>query len=203
MLSQLSEHVSHLEDLPEAELDRLLGVVVDVENLFMCVHKEEDSDTKQVYFYLFKLLRKSILHLSRPAVEGPLGNPPFERPSIAKGVTNFVLFKFSQLPPKDWQTMYDLAKMFLHCLNHWKLETPAARRQVMTSDDISAYKVNYTRWLCYCHVPAFCDSLPHYDTTIIFGRTLLRSVFQVRRKRPAFETSYTVVKKKVRTPHLQ
>ncbi len=177
----LSLHVSHLEDLPDAELDRLLGVVVDVENLFMCVHKEEDSDTKQVYFYLFKLLRKSILQLSKPAVEGPLGNPPFERPSIAKGVTNFVLFKFSQLPSRDWQTMYDLAKMFLHCLNHWKLETPAARRQVH-NDDISAYKINYTRWLCYCHVPAFCDSLPHYDTTIIFGRTLLKSVFQVRVK---------------------
>ena len=26
---------------------RLLGIVVDVENLFMCVHKEEDNDTKQ------------------------------------------------------------------------------------------------------------------------------------------------------------
>ena len=24
--------------------------------------------------------------------------------------------------------------------------------------------------LCYCHVPAFCDSLPHFDTTLIFGR---------------------------------
>ena len=75
--------------------------------------------------------------------------------------------------------MYDLAKMFLHCLNHWKLEPPAARKNVMSQDEISAYKVNYTRWLCYCHVPAFCDSLPHYDTTIIFGRTLLKSVFQV------------------------
>jgi histone acetyltransferase len=31
-------------------------------------------------------------------------------------------------------------------------------------------------------VPAFCDSLPHYDTTLIFGRTLLKSVFQTMRK---------------------
>ena len=28
----------------------------------------------------------------------------------------------------EWQTMYDLAKMFLHCLNHWRLETPALRK---------------------------------------------------------------------------
>jgi len=178
----LAQHVSHLDSVAEDELDRLLGIVVDVENLFMCVHKEEDSDTKQVYFYLFKLLRKCILQLSKPMVEGPLGNPPFEKPSIAKGVTNFVLYKFNHLPPKEWQMMYDLAKMFLHCLNHWKLETPMARRTQMTPEDISAYKVNYTRWLCYCHVPAFCDSLPHFDTTLIFGRTLLKSVFQTMRK---------------------
>merc|ERR550539_447769 len=36
--------------------------------------------------------------------------------------------------------------------------------------------------LCYCHVPAFCDSLPHFDTTLIFGRSLLKSVFQTMRK---------------------
>ena len=48
----LSSHVSHLSNAGEEELDRLLGIVVDVENLFMCVHKEEDQDTKQVYFYL-------------------------------------------------------------------------------------------------------------------------------------------------------
>jgi len=179
---RLGDHVSHLEKVGEEELDRLLGIVVDVENLFMCVHKEEDSDTKQVYFYLFKLLRKCILQLSKPEVEGPLGKPPYEKPSIAKGVTNFVLHKFTHLPPKEWQMMYDLAKMFLHCLNHWKLETPSTRKQHMSQEELSAYKVNYTRWLCFCHVPAFCDSLPHFDTTLIFGRTFLKSVFQTMRK---------------------
>lgn len=51
----LAEHVSHLENVSEDEINRLLGMVVDVENLFMSVHKEEDTDTKQVYFYLFKV----------------------------------------------------------------------------------------------------------------------------------------------------
>ena len=179
---KLKDHVSHLETVGDEELDRLLGIVVDVENLFMCVHKEEDSDTKQVYFYLFKLLRKCILQLSKPEVEGPLGKPPYEKPSIAKGVTNFVLHKFTHLSPKEWQMMYDLAKMFLHCLNHWKLETPSTRKQYMSQEELAAYKVNYTRWLCFCHVPAFCDSLPHFDTTLIFGRTFLKSVFQTMRK---------------------
>lgn len=49
--------MSHLENVSEDEINRLLGMVVDVENLFMSVHKEEDTDTKQVYFYLFKVSR--------------------------------------------------------------------------------------------------------------------------------------------------
>ena len=31
-----------------------------------------------------QLLRKCILNMSNPTIEGPLGNPPFEKPSIAK-----------------------------------------------------------------------------------------------------------------------
>lgn len=49
--------MSHLENVSEDEINRLLGMVVDVENLFMSVHKEEDTDTKQVYFYLFKVTK--------------------------------------------------------------------------------------------------------------------------------------------------
>lgn len=50
--------MSHLENVSEDEINRLLGMVVDVENLFMSVHKEEDTDTKQVYFYLFKVCKR-------------------------------------------------------------------------------------------------------------------------------------------------
>lgn len=178
----LGAHISHLHDIPEDELNRLLCMVIDVENLFMCVHKEEDADTKQVYFYLFKILRKGILQMSNVTVEGPLGTPPFEKPSIGKAVLNFVLYKFGHLPQREWQIMHDLAKMFLHCLNHWKLETPTVKKQHSQGDELAAYKANYTRWLCYCQVPVFCDSLKKYDPTAVFGRTLLRSVFSVMRR---------------------
>lgn len=175
----LEKHVTQLQGLPVSEVNRLLGAVVDVENIFMSMHREDDHDTKRVYYYLFKILRKCIMTRSHPRIEGPLGQPPFERPSIAKAITNFVLFKFNTLPQREWQTMYDLAKMFLHCFNHWNFETPSVRKlQVSNPEDISAYQINYTRWLVFCHVPAFCDSLPHYDTSLVFGRTLLRAVFK-------------------------
>uniref|UniRef100_A0A3B4FU48 Histone acetyltransferase n=1 Tax=Pundamilia nyererei TaxID=303518 RepID=A0A3B4FU48_9CICH len=178
----LANHVSHLENVSEDEINRLLGMVVDVENLFMSVHKEEDTDTKQVYFYLFKLLRKCILQMSQPVVEGSLGSPPFEKPNIEQGVLNFVQYKFSHLAPKERQTMFELSKMFLLCLNYWKLETPTQYRQRTQKDDGTAYKVDYTRWLCYCHVPQSNDSLPRYETTQVFGRNLLKSIFTVTRR---------------------
>ncbi|XP_014393066.1 PREDICTED: histone acetyltransferase KAT2B isoform X2 [Myotis brandtii] len=179
----LAAHVSHLEDVSEEEMNRLLGIVLDVEYLFTCVHKEEDADTKQVYFYLFKLLRKTILQRGKPVVEGSLEKkPPFEKPSIEQGVNNFVQYKFSHLPSKERQTIVELAKMFLNRINYWHLEAPSQRRLRSPNDDISGYKENYTRWLCYCNVPQFCDSLPRYETTQVFGRTLLRSVFTVMRR---------------------
>uniref|UniRef100_A0A8C1VP60 Histone acetyltransferase n=1 Tax=Cyprinus carpio TaxID=7962 RepID=A0A8C1VP60_CYPCA len=178
----LAEHVSHLENVSEEEINRLLGMVVDVENLFMSVHKEEDTDTKQVYFYLFKLLRKCILQMGKPVVEGSLGSPPFEKPNIEQGVLNFVQYKFSHLASKERQTMYELSKMFLLCLNYWKLETPSQFRQRAQKEDAAAYKVDYTRWLCYCHVPQSNDSLPRYETCQVFGRSLLKSIFTVTRR---------------------
>lgn len=51
----IANHVSHLEHTPDDQLNRLLSVVIDIENLYLFVHKEEDTDTKQVYFYLFKV----------------------------------------------------------------------------------------------------------------------------------------------------
>uniref|UniRef100_A0A7N8XJD8 histone acetyltransferase n=1 Tax=Mastacembelus armatus TaxID=205130 RepID=A0A7N8XJD8_9TELE len=177
----LGDHVTHLENVSEEEMNRLLGIVLDVEYLYTCVHKEEDADTKQVYFSLFKLLRKSILQMGKPMLEAS-ESPPFEKPSIEQGVNNFVQYKFSHLPSKERQTIMELAKMFLNQINYWQLETPSQRRQRVPNDDAVGYKSNYTRWLCYCNVPQFCDSLPRYETTQIFGRTLLRSVFTVMRK---------------------
>lgn len=42
--------------------------------------------------------------------------------------------------------MFELSKMFLLCLNYWKLETPSQFRQRSQNDDVATYKVNYTRW---------------------------------------------------------
>jgi hypothetical protein len=57
-----------------------------------------------------------------------------------------VTYKFGQLPQNEWQRMYDLAKMFLYCFNHWKLETPSVHARSSHTDDLKTYKENYTRF---------------------------------------------------------
>jgi len=47
MSYKINWHFLNFQSITVDELNRLLGIVVDVENLFMCVHKEEDADTKQ------------------------------------------------------------------------------------------------------------------------------------------------------------
>lgn len=174
----LESHVSHLTNQPDEEINKLLGMVIDADNIFLGLQKEEDHDTKKVYFYLYKLLRKCIQSITKPTIEGPLGQPPFERPSIAKAVMNFVAYKYGHLPQRDMQAMCDMAKMFLHCLNHWNFDPLSARRGTISAEDAPAYKINHTRWLVFCHIPAFCDSLPHYDTSLVFGRTFVQAVFK-------------------------
>ncbi|OXB62241.1 hypothetical protein ASZ78_009861 [Callipepla squamata] len=162
-LFRLAAHVSHLENVSEEEMNRLLGIVLDVEYLFTCVHKEEDADTKQVYFYLFKLLRKCILQMGKPVIEGSLESPPFEKPSIEQGVNNFVQYKFSHLPSKERQTIVELAKMFLNRINYWHLETPSQRRLRSPNDDIAGYKVNYTRFLSMLEEEVYSPNSPIWD----------------------------------------
>ncbi|XP_011684827.1 PREDICTED: histone acetyltransferase KAT2A-like isoform X2 [Wasmannia auropunctata] len=174
----LESHIKHLLVQSDEEINRLLGMAVDTDNIVACTHREGDLDTKKVYFYLYKLLRNCILSMTKPVVEGPLGQPPFERPNIAKAVMNFVLYKFSHLPPKEWQLMCEMARMFLHCLNFWNFEAPGSRQATFKTDEAPTYKINYTRWLVFCHVPAFCDSLPNHDTPLVFGKTLLQAVFK-------------------------
>lgn len=204
----------------DQQINRLLQTVLDVETLFSLIFKEEDADTKQIYYFLFKLLRKSILNTNEPAgkssenspinksnfpasVEAHLGKPPFEEPSITKGIINFLFCKYGKSGDLELQYMFEASKLFLYCLNMWKFESPAVfSKRISCADSvnqtvndlqatsfssqqqklISLYKLNYTRWMCYNYVPSFCDSLEKYETIMIFGISFLKLVFSLVRQ---------------------
>ncbi|XP_064548388.1 histone acetyltransferase KAT2A [Drosophila montana] len=176
----LRSHISHLTEISRTSMDDLLGAIIDMENLFMSMQRVEDEDTKKVYLYLFRLLRQCVLTRQQAVIRGPLGDPPFESPCITKAVLSLVFYKYNHLNPTELQTMTEVAKTFLNFLNHYNFESPSVRRSdaTLTHEDASTYKINYTRWLVFCHVPAFCNSLRQFETSLVFGRTLLRTVFQ-------------------------
>ncbi|XP_028147187.1 histone acetyltransferase KAT2A isoform X2 [Diabrotica virgifera virgifera] len=178
----LEMHISHLIGKPEQELNRLLNMVEDVENMYTAMSREKNQETQKVYLYLFRLLRKCIVTLDKPLVEGPLGQPPFQKPSIHKAVTNLLIYKFSHISQQELKTMYELVKILFHCLNTWDFPCPSSQKHIVSQEEAMKYKIEYTRWLVFCYVPTFCDSLPHFDTTMVFGRTLLRAVFKYIRK---------------------
>lgn len=194
-----NDHMKQYANYTDTQLNRLLQTALDVETLFSLICKEEDADSKHIYFFLFKLLRKSILNKESVSseceqqgayfstVEAHLGKPPFEEPSITKAVINFLFCKYGRAGDVELQHMFEASKLFLYCLNMWKFETPTAfaKRHASPLNTMgesdqkihSLYKLNYTRWMCYNYVPSFCKSLEKYETIMIFGLSFLRLVY--------------------------
>lgn len=59
MFCWTENHISHLTDITDVQLNELLGAIVDIENLFISMHREVDEETRKVYNYLFHVSRKS------------------------------------------------------------------------------------------------------------------------------------------------
>lgn len=150
-----------------------------------------DESTRKVYVHLYKILRDSILKREKPTISFPGGEPPFEKPSIKKAVSNFVLYKYRHLSESELNVMTEVAQTFLHCLNHWNFEPPSSHKETIP-ELVASYRINYTRWLVFCHVPAFCSSLDHYnhEASDIFGHTLLKAVFGVNFKFNQFSLGF-------------
>lgn len=49
-------HISHLRSKVEQELNRLLGMLVDLENMYIAMNREQNPDTKKVYSHLSKVI---------------------------------------------------------------------------------------------------------------------------------------------------
>ena len=69
----LEHHISHVSELTNEQMDEMLGAIIDAENLYISISRQEDEDIKKVYIFLFKLLRQCILSRTQAVIRGPLG----------------------------------------------------------------------------------------------------------------------------------
>uniref|UniRef100_A0A6G1SK60 histone acetyltransferase n=2 Tax=Aceria tosichella TaxID=561515 RepID=A0A6G1SK60_9ACAR len=164
------DHVVNYMQATDVELNRLLDLMVEAEILNTNSGVENHEGTKVVYQYLSRFLRNSITTMTLPSMDLKLGSPPFERPTINQAIINFALHFFSHKNEEEWRFMHKLAKSFLTAVNVYMLDPK------QKSDD-REYHVIYSRWLCFCYVPVFIESLALKDPVQIFGRMYLKHIF--------------------------
>ena len=164
------DHVVNYTQVTDVELNRLLDLMVEAEILNTNSGIEDHEGTKVVYQYLSKFLRNSITTMTLPTMDLKLGSPPFEKPTIHQAITNFALHNFSHKNEEEWRFMHELAKSFLTAVNVWTLDP---KEKSLDRE----YNVIYSRWLCFCYVPVFIESLALKDPVQIFGRMYLKHIF--------------------------
>jgi hypothetical protein len=149
------DHYDHLSTLSDEDRLRLVRKCFDTETLHATMQKEQDEETKKILLFLYRTLRKAIIELCDPQLEGldVLGKPPFENPTLNVAVKSFIRMKMNQMETSDWQHLIEGARGCLMAMSHWRVDPNRIQPLVDNPD--------YVRWMCFCHVPTFCDSFPH------------------------------------------
>ncbi|GFR29729.1 hypothetical protein TNCT_595591 [Trichonephila clavata] len=174
---QLLDHVSHLQNYQEDIINGLVNISCDLDIFNAQFKTETDVTIKHLHMIINKVLLKSIISVTKPEIGGEIGKPPFGSPSLMQIVQNFVSHKFGNLPNDQLKFKYKLSEQVLRIWKMKPLKNPKDFQLKYPDVNQKAYIKLYSRWFCFCHVPVYCKSLPHYDMSRIFGREFLQTVF--------------------------
>lgn len=103
-------------------MDQLLSIIVDAEVLFTTLGLQKDKFIKKIYSFLFTFLHSCVSERKPAIIQGPLGDPPFQKPSIQKIIKNFVVMKYDKLRENneaEFKVITEVARTFLNCYNNW------------------------------------------------------------------------------------
>ncbi|XP_003745675.1 histone acetyltransferase KAT2B [Galendromus occidentalis] len=187
----IHNHVHHLQKLPEEEQRKLLSIAIDAEHIYTCVRNERDPDSKDLYQILLRAMRNRLsLRHREYKFDDFFDSPPFEKPSLRKAMNNIIITRFGHLSRGESKVWREAANWILHLINKWVPETPRTRAKRTLAekgdnDDAQCkqnYKLAYQRWLLFCHVPHFCDSLKAHNLVDIFGQRFMQQIFYVVRR---------------------
>ncbi|CAH8589668.1 Histone acetyltransferase kat2b [Schistosoma haematobium] len=158
-------------------LNSAMQMVDDVERMYILCTKEEDYETRNIYFCILKRLRKALMNKVQPVFDD---KPPFERPDINTAVRNALLF-CAVTDPQNPEITIELCKLFLAYVNSYKITYPSQR--IQKYENKTGYKLIYMRWICHCYVPKFCNALPYTEATCAFGKNFLLAVLPEIKRR--------------------
>jgi histone acetyltransferase len=180
-------------------MDQLLSIIVDAEVLYTTLGLQKDKFIKKIYSFLFTFLHQCVAERKPAIIQGPLGDPEksFEKPSIQKIIKNFVILKYDKLRENneaEFKVIMEVARTFLNCYNNWDFPNDCKDAnaeenfykieyvQRSTNENLLmliefVFLFSYTRWLVFCYVPSFCNSLKYYNCSEIFGKRFLLYTF--------------------------
>ncbi|KAK4470433.1 hypothetical protein MN116_005987 [Schistosoma mekongi] len=158
-------------------LNSAIQMVDDVERMYILCSKEEDYETRNIYFCILKRIRKALMNKMQPTFDD---KPPFERPDVNTAVRNALLF-CAVSDPQNPEITIELCKLFLSYVNSYKIIYPSQR--IYKHENKTGYKLIYMRWICHCYAPKFCRTLPYTEATCAFGKNLLLAVLPEIKKK--------------------
>ena len=146
------KHISEVLKLKDNEIDELVSTMIDIETVFLIYQKDPvviaDQETKQIYHYIFRLLRKGVAACSSPIPDfQTLGRPPYEDPCIQRAISALLAFRYGHVPATEWSALVDLGKILLHTINVFKLDVPSVVEPRLGAGPFEAYKAMYARYV--------------------------------------------------------
>lgn len=115
-------HFSHIKNISNEQMDQMLSIIVDAEVLYTTLGLQKDKFIKKIYSFLFTFLHSCVSERKPAIIQGPLGDPPFQKPSIQKIIKNFVVMKYDKLRENneaEFKVITEVARTFLNCYNNW------------------------------------------------------------------------------------
>lgn len=120
--SLVETHFAHIKNISNEQTDQLLSIIVDAEVLYTTLGLQKDKFIKKIYSFLFTFLHSCVSERKPAIIQGPLGDPPFQKPSIQKIIKNFVVMKYDKLRENneaEFKVITEVARTFLNCYNNW------------------------------------------------------------------------------------
>lgn len=121
-VTSAESHFSHIKNITSEQTDQLLSIIIDAEVLYTSLGLQKDKFIKKIYSFLFTFLHSCVSERKPAIIQGPLGDPPFEKPSIQKIIKNFVVMKYDKLRDSneaEFKVITEVARTFLNCYNNW------------------------------------------------------------------------------------
>lgn len=115
-------HFAHIKSISNEQMDQMLSIIVDAEVLYTTLGLQKDKFPRKIYSYLFTFLTSCVSERKPAIIQGPLGDPPFQKPSIQKIIKNFVVMKYDKLRENneaEFKVITEVARTFLNCYNNW------------------------------------------------------------------------------------